>query len=75
MQNQQLLEKDPNKRLGKKGADSIKKHPFFTDIDWKKLSAKQIEPPHKPEVVIDLLLFSISKRKQEKKKKKKEIWT
>ena len=33
-----LLNKDPEKRIGsgKEGAENIKKHPFFSDIDWNK---------------------------------------
>lgn len=30
----QLLEKNPEKRLGSKGTSRVKKHPFFADIDW-----------------------------------------
>ncbi len=32
----QLLERSPKKRLGSgpEGADEIKKHPFFSNIDW-----------------------------------------
>lgn len=32
---QQLLERDPEKRMGSKaGAEEIKAHPFFKDINW-----------------------------------------
>jgi len=48
---QQLLNRDPNKRLGSKdGAIELMQHPFFKDIDWKKLSKKQVIPPYKPKV-------------------------
>ena len=47
----QLLEKEPHKRLGVNGAEEIKSHPFFADIDWKKLMQKRITPPMKPKVV------------------------
>ena len=30
-----LLEKDPAERLGSRGAEEIKGHPFFSKIDWK----------------------------------------
>jgi len=30
------------------GVATIRKHPFFKSIDWKKLAHKQIEPPYKP---------------------------
>ncbi|EPY49778.1 AGC/AKT protein kinase Gad8 [Schizosaccharomyces cryophilus OY26] len=45
-----LLTRSPEKRLGSRGAQEIKNHPFFADIDWKKLCAKKIQPPFKPSV-------------------------
>lgn len=45
-----LLNRDPALRLGANGAAEIKSHPFFASIDWKKLLAKQIQPPFKPHV-------------------------
>ena len=47
----QLLNREPEKRLGNTGAQEIKNHPFFASIDWKKLMAKRIHPPFKPSVV------------------------
>eukprot|EP01097_Dermamoeba_algensis_P007658 TRINITY_DN48_c0_g1_i1.p1 TRINITY_DN48_c0_g1~~TRINITY_DN48_c0_g1_i1.p1 ORF type:complete len:428 (-),score=98.00 TRINITY_DN48_c0_g1_i1:279-1562(-) len=44
----QLLERDPKKRL--KDLDSLKKHPFFKDIDWEKLVQKKLTPPYIPPV-------------------------
>jgi serum/glucocorticoid-regulated kinase 2 len=47
-----LLNRNPAKRLGAKGADEIKKHPFFDKhIDFKLLAKKRIQPPFKPSVV------------------------
>ncbi|KAH6648364.1 kinase-like domain-containing protein [Truncatella angustata] len=46
-----LLNKNPKKRLGgnmPKDLVTIKKHRFFRKIDWKKLAAKEIEPPIRP---------------------------
>lgn len=45
-----LLRKEPKKRLGVGPNDIniIKKHRFFRKIDWKKLEAKELEPPIKP---------------------------
>jgi serine/threonine protein kinase len=46
-----LLRKDPNKRLGSqmpKDLQTIKKHRFFRKIDWKKLEARELEPPIQP---------------------------
>jgi len=47
-----LLTADLTKRLGnlKGGADDIKKHKWFTDLDFGKLLAKDIPPPIKPDV-------------------------
>jgi serine/threonine-protein kinase Psk1 len=46
-----LLRKEPNKRLGAnmpKDMQTIKKHRFFRQIDWKKLERREVEPPIKP---------------------------
>jgi serum/glucocorticoid-regulated kinase 2 len=46
-----LLTRDPSKRLGVRGAEEIKKHPFFENhIDFKMLLEKKIHPPFKPSV-------------------------
>jgi serine/threonine protein kinase len=46
-----LLNRDPSHRLGVKGADEIKRHPFFhKHIDFRHLAAKKIQPPFKPSV-------------------------
>lgn len=36
-----LLVLDPEKRLGAKGAAEVKKHPFFSDINWDHLMKKK----------------------------------
>ncbi|KAI2623032.1 kinase-like protein [Hypomontagnella submonticulosa] len=46
-----LLKKDPTKRLGSnmpRDLQMIKKHRFFRKIDWKKLAAREMEPPIQP---------------------------
>ena len=35
-----LLKKDADKRLGAKGSDEIKNHPWFADVDFNKLLKK-----------------------------------
>ena len=41
-----LLHRNPKKRLGTiGGADEIKKHPFFKNIDWTKLSHRAYRAP------------------------------
>ncbi|KAK3329577.1 kinase-like domain-containing protein [Apodospora peruviana] len=46
-----LLRKDPAKRLGSnmpKDLATMKKHRFFRKIDWKRLEARELEPPIQP---------------------------
>ncbi|BFZ53818.1 Serine/threonine-protein kinase [Savitreella phatthalungensis] len=45
-----LLTRDPQRRMGAQGPADIKQHPFFADVDWRKLMAKKIQPPFKPSV-------------------------
>jgi G protein-coupled receptor kinase len=48
----QLLQKDPANRLGcsESGAKSVKAHPFFNSINFKRLEAGMEEPPFVPDV-------------------------
>ena len=48
----QLLEKDPNRRLGggPDDAEEVKTHPIFYNINWHMLNKKQIKPPYKPKI-------------------------
>lgn len=46
-----LLRKEPHKRLGScmpKDLQTLRKHRFFRKIDWKKLEARELEPPIQP---------------------------
>ena len=43
---------DPNKRLGKNGADEIKAHPFFNGVDWEHIR-DTMKPPFVPEIKND----------------------
>lgn len=44
-----LLEKNPDKRLGSRlGADELKKHPWFANIDWMAMYLKKVEAPFVP---------------------------
>ncbi|RKO91704.1 kinase-like domain-containing protein, partial [Blyttiomyces helicus] len=45
-----LLDREPTTRLGWNGAEDIKRHPFFKDIDWKRLMDRKYAPPFRPNV-------------------------
>ncbi|KAF2673531.1 kinase-like protein [Microthyrium microscopicum] len=45
-----LLDRNPETRLGAKGAAEIKAHYFFHSIDWRKLLDRKYEPSFKPNV-------------------------
>ena len=46
-----LLSKDPRTRLGYRGAEEIKKHAFFRNIDWDAISRKETLSPLKKETL------------------------
>ncbi|KAH0839697.1 kinase-like domain-containing protein [Lanmaoa asiatica] len=49
-----LLNRNPKHRLGaQRDAEELKEHPFFSMIDWKAMSMKQVTPPFKPVVESD----------------------
>lgn len=51
-----LLAKDKSKRLGYKGdGDEVLAHPFFADLDLKKMERKIMPAPFKPEISQDFL--------------------
>ncbi|XP_078538765.1 ribosomal protein S6 kinase alpha-1 isoform X1 [Lissotriton helveticus] len=47
-----LFKRNPNNRLGSSMdcAEEIKRHPFFSTIDWNKLFRRELPPPFKPAV-------------------------
>lgn len=47
-----LFKRNPTNRLGSgiDGAEELKRHPFFSTIDWNKLYRREISPPFKPAV-------------------------
>ena len=52
-----LLEPDPKKRLGCQGAEDIKNHLFFQDIDWENLRRKQAPVIPKSKEITDTSNF------------------
>uniref|UniRef100_A0A8C5TWM3 non-specific serine/threonine protein kinase n=1 Tax=Malurus cyaneus samueli TaxID=2593467 RepID=A0A8C5TWM3_9PASS len=43
-----LFKRNPANRLGPDGVEEIKRHAFFSRIDWNKLYRREIHPPFKP---------------------------
>lgn len=43
-----MLKRKPEERLGSKGMDEVKGHPWFKDISWDKLSSKKYPSPFMP---------------------------
>jgi serine/threonine protein kinase len=50
---QQLLVKDPLHRLGYQGAEEVRLHPWFANIDWEALMNKHLQPPFVPQLSSD----------------------
>jgi len=48
-----LLKKKPEERLGFKGAQEIKAHKWFSNVNWNLLGEKKVTPPFKPKVTGD----------------------
>jgi serum/glucocorticoid-regulated kinase 2 len=46
----QLLDRDGGRRLGANGPQEIKGHKYFSQVDWRKLMARQYAPPFRPNV-------------------------
>ncbi len=45
-----MLVREPTARLGYRGAEEIKAHPFFKGIDWAALERREVTPPWTPRV-------------------------
>jgi hypothetical protein len=46
-----LLLKNPKRRLGAKGLEDVKRHPFFgPDLDWEAIAQKRVSAPIKPKI-------------------------
>ena len=46
-----LLTKNPRRRLGAKGLEDVKQHPFFgSDVDWDAIAQKRVSAPIKPKI-------------------------
>ena len=51
---EKLFVSNPKKRLGYKGADEVKQHPFFKGVDFDKVLRKEYKPPFIPKLKDDL---------------------
>ena len=49
-----LFEKKPEDRLGSKGAQEVKKHPWFEKISWEALLRKEVKAPFVPNLKSDV---------------------
>ncbi|OMJ66641.1 hypothetical protein SteCoe_36448 [Stentor coeruleus] len=45
-----LLERDPTRRLGIRGVEEIKSHPFFEGLNWTLLEQKKLPTPFQPKI-------------------------
>ncbi|KAJ3573124.1 hypothetical protein NP233_g2624 [Leucocoprinus birnbaumii] len=49
-----FIDRDPSTRLGCRpnglGFDDIRRHPWFSSIDWDALEAKELQPPYVPDM-------------------------
>ena len=43
-----LIQRKPDQRLGSKGVEEIKNHPWICDLNWDKLNRKEIVAPFLP---------------------------
>lgn len=50
---QNLLKTKPSERFGNQDIDDIKNHPWFKNIDFQQLQARQVEPPIVPDLKFD----------------------
>ena len=41
---------NPKKRLGTNGAQEIRNHPFFSDINWNDILNQKVKPPFMPRI-------------------------
>ena len=48
-----LLEKNPGSRLGKRGLNEIKSHPFFGNLNFEMVNNKKLKSPFKPTITDD----------------------
>ncbi|KAF9190075.1 hypothetical protein BGZ51_008958 [Haplosporangium sp. Z 767] len=49
-----LLERDPDHRLGSRGASFVKQHPYFHTIDWDIALQRKLPSPYVPQLVSEL---------------------
>jgi len=45
---QSLLNRNPHKRLGANGGAEVRRHAFFSTVDWEALYQRRVQPPFEP---------------------------
>ena len=77
-----LLDKDPETRLGVKGAKQVMRHKWFEDFDFKKIIKQQYKPTYLPKVenfreqeiyLLDSYQAKKKKKVKERKKNKQDL--
>lgn len=56
-----MLQREPSERLGYRGSEEIKSHPFFASLNFEDVYNKKVEPVFKPKVVDESDTSNVSK--------------
>lgn len=57
----QLFQKNPEHRIGSNGAEEIRKHKWFHNLNWKAVEKKLIKPPFIPVIKQDADISNFDK--------------
>jgi serine/threonine protein kinase len=55
---------EPENRLGRNGAEEIKKHPYFKGVDWDNI--RRVIPPNVPQITSEISTENFDKFDEEK---------